>query len=71
MLTNTTCTPMGQWYENRNRANIPAYGIESEANKGVGLLLRSNDSAWPYKAHFTQTNLWNTIGTRNPLALIS
>ncbi|HGM5489589.1 TPA: right-handed parallel beta-helix repeat-containing protein [Serratia fonticola] len=44
MLTNTHLYANGNGMRTESGANILAYGIESEANKGVGLLLRSNDS---------------------------
>lgn len=44
MLTNTHLYGNQNGMRTEAGANILAFGLESEANKGVGLLLRSNDS---------------------------
>lgn len=44
MLTNTHLYGNGNGMRTEAGANILAFGLESEANYGVGLLLRSNDS---------------------------
>lgn len=44
MLQNTHLYGNGNGLRTEAGANILAFGLESEANKGVGMLLRSNDS---------------------------